>query len=89
MSSLVEFSLAIFLLSSSFYILYRLDDRSRKKNASYNDKTGVYKWSPKARRRVYDLHAGGYSVRQITKVTSIPKSTVHEIIHEQKKLNND
>lgn len=91
MSRLLEFNLSLALFMSSVYILYRMTERYSKKKRHTNGGgvTGAYKWKTSVRRRVYDLHSSGYSTRQITSMTSIPKSTVHQIIQEQKNMNND
>tara|TARA_R100001460_G_scaffold27804_1_gene55769 strand:+ start:159 stop:431 length:273 start_codon:yes stop_codon:yes gene_type:complete len=88
MSYLLEFNLSLVMFLSSVYILVRLIDRPKKKR-SYGRggaATGIYKWKRSVRSRVYELHKSGHSTRQITKLTSIPKSTVHQIIQEQKNL---
>jgi DNA invertase Pin-like site-specific DNA recombinase len=90
MSRLLDFNLSLALFIASMYMMYRIFDRPKVRRYIGNtSRTGIYKWKRDVRKRVYDLHKQGYSHRKITSMTTIPKSTVHQIIQEQKQLNNE
>lgn len=75
---------------TSVYILFALTDSyNNRRYRNQGGARGAYKWKRNVRKRVYKLHVDGYSTRQITAMTSIPKSTVHEIIKEQKVMKHD
>ena len=90
MSRLLEFNMSLALFMTSVYILFALTDSfSNRRYKNQGGAQGAYKWKRDVRKRVYKLHVDGYSTRQITSMTSIPKSTVHQIIKEQKVMKND
>jgi len=75
MSIVLEYSIATLLFASSIYILNRILKREEKR-----PKRKRYQKYPTYTHTIITLNRQGYSTRQISRMTGIPKSTVHKYI---------